>query len=277
MIVFPTCKINLGLRVRSKRADGYHELETIFYSIPLTDALEVIRNPEPGQSEIIFTQSGLTIDAPDADNLCVRAYKLLQQRYPSIPPVLAHLHKVIPMGAGLGGGSSDAAFMLQLLNKQFSLRISNEELLALALLLGSDCPFFIYNHPCYATGRGEKLEPLELNLEGYNLLIVNPGIHVSTAHAFHSLNRNGTPVSYKESLKTIIQFPVKEWKEFLINEFEEPVMQAHPEIAAVKEKLYASGAVYASMTGSGSSLYGFFKKGSAPDLTFPESYFVRWI
>lgn len=275
MIVFPTCKINLGLRVPSKRQDGYHNIETIFYPIPLTDALEVIRKTEPSNESLTFSFSGLPISGKEEDNLCIKAYKLLKEKFPDLPPILAHLHKIIPMGAGLGGGSSDGAFMLRLLNQLFSLQLSDEKLCEYALKLGSDCPFFIHNQPCYAEGRGELMEPISLSLKDYTIALVYPALHVSTANTFRELNRTTTPLKYDQSLQDIIGMPVKEWKDVLVNEFEIPVTKQFPEIAKIKSNLYEAGALYASMTGSGSSVFAIFDKTASIKTSFPESYFIK--
>ena len=183
MVVFPNCKINIGLRILDKRPDGFHNLETIFYPIPLKDSLEIIRDTSP-QQEIIFSQSGNQIDGVPADNLCIKAYRLLKKDFPQLPAIQMHLHKAIPLGAGLGGGSADAAFAIKLLNEKFQLNLSPDQLISYSLQLGSDCPFFIINKPCYATGRGEIMQPLTISLSGYQLVLVNPGIHVNTSWAF---------------------------------------------------------------------------------------------
>ena len=277
MIVFPTCKINLGLRVPSKRQDGYHNIETIFYPIQLTDVLEAIRQHESVNQSVSFSFSGLPISGKEEDNLCIKAYYLLKENFPELPPIQAHLHKVIPMGAGLGGGSSDGAFMLRLLNQLFSLQLSDEALREYALKLGSDCPFFIHNSPCFAEGRGEQLEPLSLSLKDYQIALVYPALHVSTAMAFSELNRNTTPIEYSNSLKDIIRLPITEWKDELVNEFEIPVMKQFPEIAEIKSTLYDAGALYASMTGSGSTVFALFDKSTTFEPNFPDSYFFRMI
>ena len=275
MIVFPTCKINLGLRVPAKREDGYHEIETIFYPIPLQDALEAIIATPRTTSTIQFSFSGVPIAGDENDNLCVKAYKLLQQQFPDLPSVSAHLHKQIPMGAGLGGGSSDGAFMLRLLNDLLTLSIPDEALCKLALQLGSDCPFFIYNRPCYATGRGELLKPISFSLKDYKIVLVYPALHVATGKAFAELNRNKVSLSYDYSLKQIIQQPVSQWKSLLINEFEETVTQQYSEIAIIKNKLYQAGAHYAAMTGSGSTVFGLFEKDATLQLDFAADYVVK--
>lgn len=255
MVVFPNCKINIGLRILRKRNDGYHDLETVFYSIPVCDALEAVHG-----NAFQFQQTGLTVETPHEKNLCVKAYQLLKDQFPQLPPVHLHLHKNIPMGAGLGGGSADAAFTLLLLNNKFQLGISNERLLDLALQLGSDCPYFIINRPSFASGRGEFLEPVSLDLSGYSFLLVHPQIHVSTAEAF-SLIRPGVPV---DSLKQLVQQPITEWRDRVINDFETPLFEKHPVLAEIKNKLYQGGALFASLSGSGSSIYGIFEKNSVP-------------
>lgn len=270
MILFPNCKINLGLWILRKREDGFHDLETVFYPIPLQDALEVIHHPAPF-TDIEFATTGLKVDGTLSDNICVKAYHLLKNDFPQLPPIKMHLHKTIPLGAGLGGGSADGAFTLLLLNKKFNLGISEEQLISYALQLGSDCPFFIKNKPVYATSRGEKMDDIELDLSSYKFVLVNPGIHVSTGWAFSHI----TPTAERESLKEIIGLPVEEWKEKLTNDFEEPVMEKHPEIAEIKNTLWQQGAVYVAMTGSGSTMYGIFPRETEPSFSFPPHYFVK--
>lgn len=271
MIVYPNCKINLGLRILRKRADGYHDLETIFYPIKLNDMLEVLPGKPMAGLPVQLSLSGIPVSGNAADNLCVKAWHLLKNAYPELPPVQLHLHKIIPTGAGLGGGSADAAFTLLLLNKLFRLNCPMEQLAAFALQLGSDCPFFLTNSPCLATGRGEILTPVPLDLNGYALMLVNPGIHVSTAAAFAGI----TPAEPATSVNEIIQLPVSQWKDRLLNDFEKTVFAQHPEIAAIKDTLYAAGAVYAAMSGSGSTVFGLFPAGQVPDPGFPESWFIK--
>jgi 4-diphosphocytidyl-2-C-methyl-D-erythritol kinase len=272
MIVFPPAKINLGLNIVRKRTDGYHDLETIFYAIPLRDALELMIDPDlPDAPSPVFTSSGLNIDGPPEANICLRAYQLLKHDYPELPPVRMHLHKVIPMGAGLGGGSSDGASTLAAINRLAGLGITQDRLLAYALALGSDCPFFLYGKPCFATGRGEIMQPVPLNLSGYGLVLVNPGIHVSTAEAFRGI----LPAVPAKPVSGIVQQPIGTWKDALINDFEAAIFRLHPEIGAVKQALYAAGALYASMSGSGSTVYGIFPGGESPRLDFPAPYLVR--
>lgn len=259
MIVFPNCKINLGLSILQKRTDGYHDLESVFYPLPLRDVVEVINAPAPS-GDIEFSASGLPVSGPLDENLCIRAYRLLKKDFPGLPGLKMHLHKVIPMGAGLGGGSANGAMTLKLLNEKFHLGLSTAQLLDYALRLGSDCPFFIINTPCLATGRGELLQEVPLDLSAYSFLLVHPGIHINTAWAFSQLS---IPVLRKPVLE-VIQQPAETWKMDLVNDFEEPVCAHHPELRALKQMLYEAGAVYASMSGSGSCFYGMFRKGEMP-------------
>jgi len=256
MVVFPNAKINLGLRITSKRQDGYHDLDTVFYPIQLFDVLEVVQYPS---QDIIIESSGKKIEGTIEQNLCAKAYHLLKNDFPQIPGIQVHLHKHIPMGAGMGGGSADGTFMIKLLNEKFKLGLDNEKMEAYALQLGSDCPIFIRNKPCYATGRGEQMEDIALDLSAYYMLMVSPGIHVSTADAF----KNVSPDASIQPCKDIIQEPIETWKDRLFNDFEKTVFQSYPVLNQIKDDLYAMGAVYASMTGSGSSFYAIFK--SLPD------------
>lgn len=265
MVQFPNCKINLGLRVTKKRPDGYHNIETVFYPIQLKDALEII--PSTQQQ---FEVSGLEVTGKSEDNLCLKAFQLLKKDFPQLPALKIHLHKAIPMGAGLGGGSSDGAFMLKMINEKFNLQLSEAALIDYALQLGSDCPFFIINKPCFATGRGENLEPVEVNLSVYKIVIVNPGIHVSTKEAFTKL----TPEIPAKSIKEIVAQPVESWREELSNDFEKPVFDLYPAIKKIKDETYAAGAIYASMTGTGSTVFGIFTKSFEPEFSFPEEYFL---
>ena len=272
MICFPTCKINLGLRITQKRADGFHALETVFFPISIKDALEIIIEPDANAAPITFTSSGLAINGDPSDNLCFKAYELLKKDYPTIPNIKMHLHKQIPMGAGLGGGSSDGAFTLVVLNQLFDLQIPEYKLMQYALTLGSDCPYFILNSPAYATSRGEILKPINVNLDGYTIIIVNPGIAISTKLAFSLI----TPKVSDSNLEVIICESVSTWKDNLINDFEEPIFNSFPELANIKETLYQKGAVYASMTGTGSTVYGIFPTSiiDTLDFNFPAHYFV---
>ena len=263
MIVFPNCKINLGLHVTRKREDGYHDLETIFFPLHIHDILEFV----PAAS-FSFQSSGLHVKGNTDQNLCVKAYHLLKKECPALPEVSMHLHKVIPMGAGLGGGSADGSFALTSLNEYFHLGLDAGKLKALSLRLGSDCPFFILNQPCFATGRGEILEPLSLDLSGYFIILVYPGIAVNTAEAFEGIS----PQKPAHSLQEKITGPLEKWKEWMVNDFEQPVFRRFPEIAKIKQDLYNAGAFYAAMTGSGSSCFGIFR--NPPELHFPGSYRV---
>jgi len=267
VIVFPNCKINLGLRIIRKREDNYHDLETIFYSLPFFDILEIIRS----EDQTPFTTSGLIIDAEPENNLCIKAYTLLKKDFPSLPAVKMHLHKAIPTGAGLGGGSADAAFTLKLLNEKFVLGLSKDQLMSYALHLGSDCPFFIINKPAFATGRGEILEEIKLDLSSYKFVVINPGIHISTAQAFSGI----TPALPPTSLKQIIQQPIEAWKDELINDFEKNIFVQYAEIKIIKEKLYSNGAVYAAMSGSGSTVFGIFEKDATINLQLAAHYFIK--
>ena len=275
MVVFPNSKINLGLRIVSKREDGYHDLDTVFYPLPFYDALEVIRKGsenEASNEEISFNITGLAIEET-TDNLCLRAYQLLKSDFSNLPPVNMHLHKAIPIGAGLGGGSADAAFSLTLLNNKFQLGLTTEQLLRYALKLGSDCPFFIINKPCYATGRGEILQPVNLDLTSYKFILINPGIHISTGKAFSGI----VPAIPARSTLEIISQPVHTWKDDLVNDFEKTIFPAFPEIEKIKNSLYGNGALYASMSGTGSSVYGIFEKNRMLNLEIPSHYFYKEI
>ncbi len=272
MLLFPNCKINLGLNIIRKREDGYHDLETVFYPVQWQDALEGIKSEGTSEaSGFSFTSSGLTIAGDARNNLCAKAYHLLKKDFPALPPVQLHLHKIIPMGAGLGGGSADGAYTLTLLNSLYQLGLSKQQLIHYALQLGSDCPFFILNKPCWATGRGEKMEEIMLDLSAYTFVIVHPQIHVSTATAFSQV----TPAIPRRSIREIIQQPIETWKENLLNDFETGVSQQYPEIAQIKNALYTENALYASMTGSGSAVYGIFLKDSHPFLSFPSNYLIH--
>ena len=266
MICFPNAKINLGLNIVSKRPDGYHNIETIFYPIPLKDALEII--PSNSSEQYRFFQTGIPIQDNADDNLVIKALKLISEEK-NIPPIDIHLLKKIPFGAGLGGGSADASFMLKLLNHTFSLGYSDDNLQQLAARLGADCPFFIRNKPAFATGIGEKLEEIELNLEKYFLILVKPAISVPTKEAYSMIIPREPAISVKE----IVKNPLSEWKKFMKNDFETSVFKKYPEICKIKEQLYDLGADYASMSGSGSSVFGFFTQ--KPDIKNAfENYFV---
>ena len=255
MIVFPHCKINLGLSIIAKRPDGYHELETVFYPVGLDDILEII-STNNASKDVQFTSSGLEIPGDHSQNLCVKAYHLLKKDFPAIPSIKMHLHKNIPMGAGLGGGSSDGTAVLKLLNQQFNLGLNNEKLIDYASTLGSDCAFFIYENACHAKGRGEILQSFNCDLANFQIVLIHPGIHISTAWAFSQIN----PHDKQKTISEIVSGPITNWKNDLINDFEAPILNAHPIIGELKQMLYQQGAIYASMTGSGSSIFGLFPK-----------------
>ncbi|MDR2469073.1 MAG: 4-(cytidine 5'-diphospho)-2-C-methyl-D-erythritol kinase [Tannerella sp.] len=250
MICFPNAKINLGLRVVGRRADGYHNIESVFIPLPLRDALEVV----PSDTDE-FHLSGIMLDAASGDNLVVKAWRLFASMYP-LPPLAVYLRKVIPFGAGLGGGSSDAAFMLKLLNNYANTGLSQEKLEEMAGLLGADCPFFIHNYPLLVSGTGNRFENITLSLNGYTVVLVKPDIFISTKEAY-SLVRPETPAV---PLAEIISKPVSEWKESLVNDFELPIFREYPQISAIKDTLYDHGACYAAMSGSGSAVFGLFKQ-----------------
>ncbi len=258
MIVFPNCKINLGLHILEKRPDGFHNIETIFYPIPFFEALEAVKAPDGISS---FSSSGLPVSPDGKPNICLQAYDILKNEY-KIPGVKIHLHKKIPAGAGLGGGSADAAFTLSLLNEIFSLNISKEKLHGFAGRLGSDCAFFLENKPMHARGRGEILTPLQISLNGFFLVLVIPPIHVSTAEAYADIRPKTPSVPLREAIRK----PVEEWEQFLKNDFEETVFIKYPEIQKIKSQLYREGALYASMSGSGSAVFAIFKEAPAPGL-----------
>jgi 4-diphosphocytidyl-2-C-methyl-D-erythritol kinase len=268
VILFPNCKINLGLYVTGKLPNGYHTIETCFYPIPIQDVLEIIAPPEARLTTLSI--SGIPIEHA-ANNSCLKAYELLKKDFPLLPPVQIHLHKAIPAGGGLGGGSSDAAFTLLLLNKKFNLSLDAEKLIHYASQLGSDCAFFIRNTPCLASGRGEILQPFPLDLAEYKMVLVNPGIHINTGWAYTQIKIEAP----KKSLAEILNLPLKEWKQHLFNVFETPIFQTHPSIQKIKETLYQNGAVYAAMSGSGATVYGLFKKSDVIQLPFPPHYLLK--
>ena len=254
MITFPNAKINLGLNIVEKRPDGYHNLETIFYPVGWKDALEVV----PADA-VSLTVSGIPIAGEAEKNLVMKAYCLLKEDY-ELDNLAIYLQKNIPFGAGLGGGSADGAFMLSLLNRYFNLQLTEEELAVYAVRLGADCPFFIYNRPVFATGIGDVLEPIEVGLGDNRIVIIKPDVAVPTAEAYSRV----VPRRPATSLKTLITSPVEEWKDSVENNFEASVFAIHPELAELKELLYKKGALYASMSGSGSALYGIFPPDSCP-------------
>ena len=255
MITFPNAKINLGLDIVERRPDGYHNLETIFYPIPLCDILEITPSTEPGAPNYTFKMYNAVFEGNSDNNLVIKAYKALAANH-KLPQVNISLYKHIPTGAGLGGGSADAAFTLKMLNDIAGLGLTSEQLCAYASRIGADCAFFIDNTPAYATGIGDILSPTSCNIEGYYLVLVKPDIHVSTKDAYALV----TPQKPQESLTEIAQRPINEWKGAMKNDFEKSIFAKHPSMEKIKEKLYSMGAVYASMSGSGSSFFGIFKE-----------------
>ncbi|MCX6291854.1 MAG: 4-(cytidine 5'-diphospho)-2-C-methyl-D-erythritol kinase [Bacteroidetes bacterium] len=252
MISFPNAKINLGLHVLGKREDGFHDIETVFYPVEWSDALEIVPDPD-AKTNVQFRNTGIKIYSKDQQNLCIKAYHLLAASH-DLPPVKMHLHKSIPVGAGLGGGSSDAAFVLMMLNKIFGLKLNDEQLQKFASSLGSDCAFFIRNKPCFASGKGDQLEEIRVDLKNYFIILVKPKVRVSTADAY----RGVIPSKPAASLKELIRLPVSKWKDAVQNDFEKTIFEKFTIIKNIKAKMYKYGAVYASMSGSGSSVFGIF-------------------
>jgi 4-diphosphocytidyl-2-C-methyl-D-erythritol kinase len=255
MLAFPGCKINIGLQITKRRSDGFHNLLSAFYPVEWTDVLEIIPVNVPSNVPVQFTATGLPIpgDADPARNLCVRAYHLLRTQH-ELPPVQMHLHKIVPIGAGLGGGSADAAATINLLNEQFGLGLSVAQREAYARQLGSDCAFFVQNRPQYCIEKGDVFEEIALDLSGYHLLLVYPNLAISTAEAYAGI----TPRSPDVPLRTLLEAPVGQWRGTVHNDFEDSLFPKYPVLADVKQHLYDAGAIYASMSGSGSTLYGLF-------------------
>jgi 4-diphosphocytidyl-2-C-methyl-D-erythritol kinase len=254
MITFPKSKINLGLRITGKRPDGYHDIETVFYPVPLSDALEFVESDGAHDYDKLVV-TGINISGSPDNNLVIRAIRKLRESY-DLPYFRIHLHKAIPTGAGLGGGSSDAAIILKALNRCYGLSIDPETLKKYALDLGSDCPFFLNPVPSLACGRGEMLRPLSLFLQGYYIILLNPGIKISTREAYINCH----PAKPEKSLETYLDEKPSLWKNTIFNDFEEYAFKLYPEIRELKEKLYEEGAFYSSMSGSGSSVYGIFEQ-----------------
>lgn len=236
----------------AKRPDGYHSIETCFYPVPWTDVLEII----PSEDQTTFTSSGISIPGNAHENLCLKAYHVLSEEF-DLPPVQIHLHKVVPVGAGLGGGSSDAAHALRLLNTIFNLQLSDDQLKAYALQLGSDCPFFIYDQPMLGSGRGEELSLVKKVLSGKFIIIVKPDLHISTAEAYSNVKPNAPSKSIRDIIE---KSPVQSWREALKNDFEDSIFQKYPVLGELKTAFYQHGAIYASMSGSGSAVFGIFEK-----------------
>jgi 4-diphosphocytidyl-2-C-methyl-D-erythritol kinase len=255
MIIFPNAKINIGLNIINRRPDGYHNLETVFYPVKINDALEIIES-----GELSFESAGLPIPGRMEDNLCIRGYHLLKKDF-DLPPVKIFLYKHIPIGAGLGGGSADAAFFIRLLNQKFNLGLTDDLMINYARQLGADCAFFIKNKPVFAFDRGDEFEPVKLDLSNYKIALVMPPVHVSTAEAYGGVK----PAPVRQSLMELIDEPVHQWKHFIKNDFETTVFKNHPVIRGVKAALYEAGAIYASMSGSGASVFGIFD--TLPDLS----------
>src|SRR6478735_2574455 len=261
MILFPNAKINLGLNITERRPDGYHNLESVFYPVNWCDALEILPAPET-----VFSSSGIEIPGNPESNLCLKAYELLKADF-KIGPVKMHLHKNIPIGAGLGGGSADSAFALKGLNELFELNLTPEQLENYARKLGADCAFFIQNKPVFAKEKGDVFEPVSLDLKGYECFIVYPEIHITTAEAYGKIK----PAAAEVPVKNAIQNGMETWPKTVTNDFETALFQTYPILPKLKERLYAAGAIYASMTGSGSAVFGLFKT-EIPDLAFGENF-----
>ncbi len=265
MLVFSNCKINLGLNVINKRLDGFHNLKTVFYPINWLDALEVIED-DRSKNGFSFSQSGLTIDVPIENNLIYKAWQLITNKT-KLPPIKVNLVKRIPMGAGLGGGSSNAAYFITLINSKFDLGFSSDDMIQLSSQIGSDCAFFINNKPVFAEGKGDVLSSININLNQYYILLVFPNIYCNTKDAFNNLIYKTPTIE----LKTIIEkMPIGEWKNNLINDFEQSIFLKHPKIKELKELFYSEGAVYSSMSGSGSCVFGIFDQ--EPNLKSFEHY-----
>ena len=259
MILFPQAKINLGLNVVAKRADGYHDLETVFFPMPLCDALEVqpMDGQFPSSTGCDLKVTGISVEGDEQKNLVVKAYNMLKQDFPDLARVHIHLHKVIPTQAGMGGGSSDCASMLLLMNELAQLGLTQQQLIDRAARLGADCPIFIINRPAYAEGIGERLQPVDLRLSGWLLAVVRPNISVSTKEAFSLI----TPKRPARNCRDIVMsLPVEEWRDVLENDFEQSVFAIHPEIGEIKSRLYELGAAYSAMSGSGSAVFGLFRQ-----------------
>ena len=268
MLVFPNAKLNLGLYVTQRRPDGFHTLESVFVPLPWTDAFEMLP-AAPGHLTTL-TLTGRPIPGDPATNLCVRAYELLQADYPKLPPVQLYLHKIVPIGAGLGGGSADAAFALRAANDLFGLGLPTEALEAYARRLGSDCAFFIRNQPVLAVERGDVFEEIDLNLKGTGCVVVYPNLHISTAEAYARIS----PQPPQYPLREAMAQPMSTWRTTVSNDFETALTPSHPVLAAIKQQLYAAGATYASLSGSGSAVYGLWEQGEPAATSWPVDYAV---
>jgi 4-diphosphocytidyl-2-C-methyl-D-erythritol kinase len=263
MVTFPNCKINLGLNILRKREDNFHDIETVFFPLPFYDVLEIVSS----ENETQFINTGIS-GGEIKNNLCLKAYELLKKDFAHLPKIKMHLHKTIPVGAGLGGGSADGAFTLSLLNKKYQLHIPLTQLTEYALELGSDCPFFLMNKPAIAKGRGEHLEEIDISLSGYKIVIIYPRIHVSTKELFQQI----APIVPAKRIKNILQQPVESWKNDLVNDFEKIAFQIYPQIKTIKDELYQNGALYASMTGTGSTVFGIFRQNEQVHLPKQNNY-----
>ncbi|MBK0404916.1 4-(cytidine 5'-diphospho)-2-C-methyl-D-erythritol kinase [Adhaeribacter sp. BT258] len=262
MILFPNAKINIGLNVTERRPDGFHNLESVFYPVNWCDALEIL----PAEA-IEFTSSGIQIPGNPESNLCLKAYQLLKADF-EIPPVKMHLHKNIPIGAGLGGGSADAAFALKGLNELFELNLTPEQLENYARKLGADCAFFIRNKPVYAYAKGDEFEPVTMNLSGYKVMIVYPEIHITTAEAYGKIKPKPAKIPVKEA----VQNAMETWPKTVFNDFETALFPTYPILPQLKKQFFEAGARYASMTGSGSAVFGIFQTEIPAELTFPDNF-----
>lgn len=264
MVTFPNAKINIGLYITRRREDGYHNLETLFYPIDLCDVLEIVPS---SSSDTMLTISGIAVDGDIEKNLVMKAYRLLQSQH-DLPAVDINLHKAIPFGAGLGGGSADAAYTLRMLRDMFSLPLTDDDLARMASKLGADCPFFIYNKPLIATGIGDCFSAIDFSLKGKHILLVKPPIGVSTAEAYAHVVPQQPDVPLCQKLAT----PINAWQGEIVNDFEKSIFPAHPRIAAIKQRMYDMGATYASMSGSGSSVFGIFDELCDPTGLFPDCF-----
>jgi len=279
MILFPNCKINIGISVVEKRTDGYHNIETVFYPLAIEDALEAVLSPD-GETKLHLSGTGMPChcklpsaaigtwrETSQKNNLVIKAYTLLSQHFPLLP-LHFYLHKVIPAEAGLGGGSSDAACTLKMIDEMFQLSLSKQQLHSFAEQLGADCPFFIKNTPVFATGKGDMFQKITLDLSDYKILIIKPPCPISTKEAYNNI----VPKKAKYPLSEAIKEPIFKWKNLIFNDFEAFASAKYPEIKAIKETLYAHGALYASMSGSGSTVYGIFDR--MPQIPFSENYTI---
>jgi 4-diphosphocytidyl-2-C-methyl-D-erythritol kinase len=273
MICFPNAKINLGLNITEKRSDGFHNIETVFYPVNWCDALEAIENKnyQVGEEKLSLTITGISIDGNTSDNIIHKAYNLLDAIY-NLSPIKAHLHKVIPMGAGLGGGSADGAFFIKLMNDKFSLNLSIEEQINFAKQLGSDCAFFIENKVVFASEKGDVFTPVTIDLSKYHIILIYPAIHSNTALAYKGIK----PAKPRKGIKEIISQPIADWKNTLSNDFERNLFAQYPELERIKNKLYQAGALYTSMSGSGSAMHGIFEKDmDTNEFDFPADYLIK--